>query len=144
MEGSGVIFITLGGKQERLWFNNFAAEELRRYLTNGEEVLTNVDLFKRIKERWEANNLVLLKNIVYAGIAGDSYVRDDVPRYTKEEVGALVATADSETLYSVWRVFLEAQGYNLTPDETSSEEGGEAKPPKEETDLEKKSQGSSN
>lgn len=137
MAYSGIVYITLGGEKQRLWFNNFANDELRRYFAKEDEVITDTDLIKRIAEKWKENHLLFLKNMVYAGILGDSFVTDDKVRVTKEQVGEWIATASPEEIYGVWRVFLEAQGQFITPD--ASKEGEEESTPKEESEDEKKS-----
>lgn len=139
MNHSGVIYITLGGVKQRLWFNNFANDELRRYFAKSGEVLSDTDLIKRIAQKWEENYLLFMKNMVYAGILGDSYVKGDVVRISKEEIGEMIATANPEELYGVWKVFLDAQGAGLTPEEGDGEDG-EKEPEQEPTDAEKKSQ----
>lgn len=140
MAYSGIVYITLGGEKQRLWFNNFANDELRRYFAKEDEVITDTDLINRIAEKWKENHLLFLKNMVYAGILGDSFVTDDKVRVTKEQVGEWIATASPEEIYNVWRVFLEAQGQFITPDDPK--EGEEKGEPKEETEDEKKSPGS--
>lgn len=142
MAYSGIVYITLGGEKQRLWFNNFANDELRRYFAKEGEVITDIDLIKRIGEKWKENHLLFLKNMVYAGILGDSFVTDDKVRVTKEQVGEWIATASPEEIYSVWRVFLEAQGQTITSD--TPKEGEEKEEPKEESEDEKKSPGSTN
>lgn len=145
MAYSGVIHITLGGKEQRLWFNNFANDELRRYFATDGEVITDTDLIKRIGEKWKENHLLFLKNLVYAGILGDSFVTDDKVRVSKKQVGEWIATASPEEIYGVWRVFLEAQGHYLSSDAPKEgEEGKEQEEPKEETEDEKKSPESTN
>lgn len=141
MTYSGVIHITLGGQEQRLWFNNFANDELRRYFATDGEVITDIDLIKRIGEKWKENHLLFLKNLVYAGILGDSFVKDDKVRVSKKQVGEWIATASPEEIYGVWRVFLEAQGHFLSSDVPKE---GEEQEPKEESEEEKKSPESTN
>lgn len=128
MGGNGIVYVTLQGKKERLWFNNFATEELRRYFTPEGKVISDYDFMKIIAEKWEENKYLFFKNIVYAGIVGDSYVKDDGPRYTKEEVGEMIATAGYEELIEVWNVFLRAQGFELSRDKETEDEKPEETP----------------
>ena len=121
---NGIIHITLNGKEERLWFNNYATDELKRFFfPEGKDFLTQGELMQIIIDKWKENETFLLKQIVYAGILGDSFATDDKPRLTKKEVGEAIATANHGELLQAWKAFLEASGINLSRDKSEEEEG---------------------
>lgn len=131
----GIVHIHFNGKKERLQFNRFAFDELKTYLFKDKPstmLVTEGELMKSVIHRWRENESLLLKQLVYAGIAGDSYITDDEPRLTKEEIGQFIAHAKYEELLEVWKVFIEASGIDLTPDKDAQAE------PEEQTEDEKK------
>lgn len=132
----GIVHIEFNGNKERLHFNRYAFDELKKFFFQDKmpAVITEADLMKVIIERWRENESLLLKQLVYAGILGDSLIKDDVPRISKQEVGEVIATASDEELLEVWKVFLDSSGINLTPDpdvETQEEEQTEDEKKKE-------------
>ena len=113
----GKIEFTLKGEKLPLWFNNFSKIEL------GKSLLPSVDgypskpeegkLIKIIQKRVAENHLFLLCDIVHAGLIGHAYATNTGIRYSRAEVGGLIAEADEGELYGVWQTFLEAMGMNL-------------------------------
>src|SRR5690625_2172136 len=108
----GIVHIHFNGKKERLQFNRFAFDELKTYLFKDKPstmLVTEGELMKSVIHRWRENESLLLKQLVFAGIAGDSYITDDEPRLTKEEIGQFIAHAKYEELLEVWKVFIRSE-----------------------------------
>lgn len=122
---NGILEITLNGRKERLRINNFARDVLRPYFAGDKPYLSNGELMQAIIKRHKESETLLLKKIVYAGIVGDSFIDNDVPRLTEKEVGEFIGQAQPEELLRIWREFLSAQGFDLSHDE--SEVGEEVK-----------------
>ena len=128
---NGILEITLNGQRERLRFNNYARNELRRFFVPEDKpYLSEGELMKAIIDKWKENEHLLLKMLVYAGIVGDSLVSGYKSRLTEEEIGEYIGGANPEELLVIWKAFIDAQGFNLTPTEQGEEE--------EETDEKKK------
>ena len=120
---NGILEITLNGKKERLRFNNYARNELRRFFVPEDKgYLTEGELMKAIIEKWKENEHLLLKMLVYAGIVGDSLVNGFTSRVRQEDIGEYIGEAPAEELLEVWKAFLAAQGFDLSQEE--KEEGG--------------------
>ena len=109
--------MTLKGEPLSLWFNNFSKIELGKtilpakggYPGKPEEVA----LLKVIQERAATNHLLLLTDVVHAGLVGHAYGTDSAVKFTRKELAGLVAEANEDELYNVWQTFLEAMGLNL-------------------------------
>ena len=126
---NGITHITLNKEQYRVRFNNYFRSEISKiFLKEGEAMLTGDQLSQRIIDKWRENETLLIRDLVYAGICGDSYVTLSTPRLTLAEVGEHIGEAPAEELFAIWRLFLDAQGYNL-----SREEGEEVKKKKSKT-----------
>lgn len=123
---TGLHEIELNGKSERIRFNQYSKAELCKvFMPEGRVFLSQPELLEIIMNRQKENSASLLKEIVYAGIVGDSLINNDTPRLTKSEVGEYIGEASDEDLFAIWRIFLEAQGFNLTPEK--EEESAEKK-----------------
>lgn len=120
---NGIHHITLNGKEYRIRFNNYARAELRKFfMKEGEVSLTETQLTERIVEKWQENEVLLLKIIVYAGIVGDSLVTGFESKLSQNEVGEYIGEADNDELFKIWRIFLDAQGLNVEKDEQPKEQ----------------------
>jgi hypothetical protein len=120
---NGIHEIELNGNKERIRFNQYARAELRKFfMPAGKAYLTETELTQAIIDKWKENDVLLIKIIVYAGIVGDSLVTGFTPRLTQEEVGEFIGSAKDEELLTIWRVFLEAQGFNLSQEQDEQTE----------------------
>ena len=130
---NGILEITLNGKKERLHFNNYAKDELRRFfIPEDKTYITEGELMKAIITKWKENEHALLKMLVYAGILGDSLAGKYFnSRLSAEYIGEYIGTAPAEDLIQVWKEFLDAQGFNLSQE-------GEAEEVEEESEEEQK------
>src|SRR5690625_7515464 len=85
----GIVHIHFNGKKERIQFNRFAFDELKTYLFKDKPstmLVTEGELMKSVIHRWKENESLLFKQLVFAGIAGDSYITDDEPTLAEGEV----------------------------------------------------------
>lgn len=130
---NGILEITLNGKKERLHFNNYAKDELRRFfIPKDKAYITQGELMKAIIDKWQENEHALLKMLVYAGILGDSLAGKYFnSRLSPEYIGEYIGTAPADDLIKVWKEFLDAQGFELTPEEKGEEEPEELTPEEE-------------
>lgn len=105
----GIAEITIKGKKEQLKFNNFSTAELEKYfIPQGGGDLTQFDLNVAIAERWEQNPMLLMKNLVWAGLVGHYYVKQDFCPYTKEEIAEFVANGSKEELLPIFQIWFKA------------------------------------
>lgn len=117
-----ILEITLNGKKERLRFNNYARNELRRFFVPDDKpYLTEGELMKAIIDQWHENEHLLLKHLVYAGIVGDSLVYGSKSRVSLEEIGEYMGEAPPEEIIPIWKAFLDAQGFDLEQEEKEEE-----------------------
>ena len=106
---NGIIEITIQGKKERLKFNNYATTELESYLIPKDKIALGEDeLSLVIAEKWEANKMLLMKNLVYSGLVGQYYLFQDTCPYTKEEVAEYVGNAPYDELMPIFQAFFKA------------------------------------
>lgn len=119
---NGIHEIELNGKKERVRFNQYAKAELcKTFMPTGRVFLSQAELLEVIFQREKENSALLLKELVYAGIVGDSLVTGNASRLTIEEVGEYIGEASDNDLFNIWRCFLDAQGFNLSKEEAEAE-----------------------
>lgn len=103
------IEIDLGGETYQLWFNNYAVFELQKMYG-----IEQTEVMKRVVERAEDNYLLLISDLVKAGIKGHSLAKGEiVPKINVQE---LVADANIEKLMNVLKVFYDIMGVNVEGD----------------------------
>ncbi len=110
------IEIKLGGIEIPLWFNNYASAELQKMY--GADINT---LMITLVERLQENYLLILSDLIKAGIKGRTFALDlPKPEYLAN-VNELIAQEADETLVPVWlevfEVFKEHMGINLPKEE---------------------------
>lgn len=110
------IEIKLGGMEIPLWFNNYASAELQKMY--GADINT---LMITLVERLQENYLLILSDLIKAGIKGRTFALDlPKPDYLAN-VNELIAQEADETLVPVWvevfEVFKEHMGINLPKEE---------------------------
>ena len=110
------IEIKLGGVEIPLWFNNYASAELQKMY--GADINT---LMVTLVERLQENYLLILSDLIKAGIKGHCFALDiPKPEYLAN-VNELIAQEADETLVPVWlevfEVFKEHMGINLPQQE---------------------------
>lgn len=110
------IEIKLGGVEIPLWFNNYASAELQKMY--GADINT---LMITLVERLQENYLLILSDLIKAGIKGRTFALDlPKPEYLAN-VNELIAQEADETLVPVWlevfEVFKEHMGINLPKEE---------------------------
>lgn len=110
------IEIKLGGIEIPLWFNNYASAELQKMY--GADINT---LMVTLVERLQENYLLILSDLIKAGIKGRTFALDlPKPEYLAS-VNELIAQEADETLIPVWtevfEVFKEHMGINLPKEE---------------------------
>lgn len=121
----GVIDIELGGAKRTLRFNNFAHVEIAKALfQNGSMTATPNELLNRLHEIANDNIMLLMKILVYGGIAGNDYLTGFKVSVTQQEVGEMLSKCDDSELIGVWEVFLEAMGMTLPKQEGEEVEEG--------------------
>lgn len=113
------IEIKLGGIEIPLWFNNYASAELQKMY--GADINT---LMITLVERLQENYLLILSDLVKAGIKGRCFGLDlPKPEYLAN-INELIAEEADETLLPVWtevfEVFKEHMGLNLPQEEPTS------------------------
>ena len=104
--------VKLNGVEIPLWFNNYASAELQKMY--GADINT---LMVTLVERLQENYLLILSDLVKAGIKGHCFALDiPKPEYLAS-VNELIAQEADETLVPVWvevfEVFKEHMGINL-------------------------------
>lgn len=122
------IEIKLGGVEIPLWFNNYASAELQKMY--GADINT---LMVTLVERLQENYLLILSDLIKAGIKGRTFALDlPKPEYLAN-VNELIAQEADETLVPVWlevfEVFKEHMGINL-PKEPETTNKKKASPKK--------------
>ena len=124
---TGIYYITLNGKRERLHFNQYANAELANFLIPEERLtdIPEIEVMRAIIEKSKKNLPALIKMIIYAGIVGDSLVTRFEPRLTQEEIGQYVAEAKDEELRKIWKDFIKVQTTN--PEKEEENEDSEKK-----------------
>lgn len=110
------IEIKLGGIEIPLWFNNYASAELQKMY--GADINT---LMVTLVERLQENYLLILSDLIKAGVKGHCFALDlPKPEYL-QRVNELIAQEADETLVPVWlevfEVFKEHMGINLPKEE---------------------------
>jgi len=110
------IEIKLGGIEIPLWFNNYASAELQKMY--GADINT---LMITLVERLQENYLLILSDLIKAGIKGHCFALDlPKPEYLAN-ANELIAQESDETLVPVWlevfEVFKEHMGINLPKEE---------------------------
>lgn len=119
---NGILSIELNGKTYRCRFNNFSNSVLEKYfMPEGKIALSGDELNAIIIKKWEENSVLLIRNLVYAGIVGDSLIENDEPALTKKEVGEFIANAHPDELFAIWQEFLDSTGSNLEADKEAEE-----------------------
>lgn len=111
---TGIIKLSIGGKEQVLRFNNFSAIELAKIIYKGEQAnFETEDLLNRIMKLNEKNHFLLVKTLIYAGIIGNDYVVGFEESVTVEQVGEWIAEISEEDIYSVWQTFWTSMGVDL-------------------------------
>jgi hypothetical protein len=111
---TGIIKLSIGGKERVLRFNNFSAIELAKIIYKGEQAnFETDDLLKRIMKLNEKNHFLLVKTLIYAGIIGNDYVVGFEESVTVEQVGEWIADISEADIYSVWQTFWTSMGVDL-------------------------------
>ena len=110
------IEIKLGGVEIPLWFNNYASAELQKMY--GADINT---LMVTLVERLQENYLLILSDLIKAGIKGHCFALDiPKPEYLAS-INELIAQEVDEILVPVWlevfEVFKEHMGINLPQEE---------------------------
>jgi hypothetical protein len=111
---TGIIKLSIGGKDRVLRFNNFSAIELAKIIYKGEQAnFETEDLLNRIMKLNEKNHFLLVKTLIYAGIIGNDYVVGFEESVTVEQVGEWIADINEGDIYSVWQTFWTSMGVDL-------------------------------
>jgi hypothetical protein len=111
---TGIIKLSIGGKERVLRFNNFSAIELAKIIYKGEQAnFETEDLLNRIMKLNEKNHFLLVKTLIYAGIIGNDYVVGFEESVTVEQVGEWIADINEGDIYSVWQTFWTSMGVDL-------------------------------
>jgi hypothetical protein len=111
---TGIMKLSIGGKDRVLRFNNFSAIELAKIIYKGEQAnFETEDLLNRIMKLNEKNHFLLVKTLIYAGIIGNDYVVGFEESVTVEQVGEWIAEISEEDIYSVWQTFWTSMGVDL-------------------------------
>jgi hypothetical protein len=111
---TGIIKLSIGGKDRVLRFNNFSAIELAKIIYKGEQAnFETEDLLNRIMKLNEKNHFLLVKTLIYAGIIGNDYVVGFEESVTVEQVGEWIADISEGDIYSVWQTFWTSMGVDL-------------------------------
>ena len=111
---TGIIKLSIGGKERVLRFNNFSAIELAKIIYKGEQAnFETEDLLNRIMKLNEKNHFLLVKTLIYAGIIGNDYVVGFEESVTVEQVGEWIADISEQDIYSVWQTFWTSMGVDL-------------------------------
>lgn len=109
---NGIVEVEIFGKKRALVFNNYARVEIAKHVDT--DPLNILDAVQEMNER---NHLLLLKVLVYAAHCGDCYRRQNVTDLSMEDIGEWLAEASEADLYDVFKAFLDAEGFNLPPDD---------------------------
>jgi hypothetical protein len=111
---TGIMKLSIGGKDRVLRFNNFSAIELAKIIYKGEQAnFETEDLLNRIMKLNEKNHFLLVKTLIYAGIIGNDYVVGFEESVTVEQVGEWIADISEGDIYSVWQTFWTSMGVDL-------------------------------
>ena len=111
---TGIMKLSIGGKERVLRFNNFSAIELAKIIYKGEKAnFETEDLLNRIMKLNEKNHFLLVKTLIYAGIIGNDYVVGFEDSVTVEQVGEWIAEISEQDIYSVWQTFWTSMGVDL-------------------------------
>ena len=111
---TGIMKLSIGGKDRVLRFNNFSAIELAKIIYKGEQAnFETEDLLNRIMKLNEKNHFLLVKTLIYAGIIGNDYVVGFEESVTVEQVGEWIAEISEQDIYSVWQTFWTSMGVDL-------------------------------
>jgi hypothetical protein len=111
---TGIIKLSIAGKERVLRFNNFSAIELAKIIYKGEQAnFETEDLLNRIMKLNEKNHFLLVKTLIYAGIIGNDYVVGFDESVTVEQVGEWIADISEGDIYSVWQTFWTSMGVDL-------------------------------
>lgn len=110
------IEINLNGVEIPLWFNNYASAELQKMY--GADINT---LMVTLVERLQENYLLILSDLIKAGIKGHCFALDiPKPEYLAN-INLWTASEPDKTLVPVWlevfEVFKEHMGINLPQEE---------------------------
>jgi hypothetical protein len=105
--------VTIGGKELRLKFNNFAHIELAKLLFPDKHLIYNPnDVVERLNEIGESNPLLLMKYLIYAGVAGNDLETGFSVGISHTEIGELLGKSEFNETIKVWDEFLKAMGLN--------------------------------
>jgi hypothetical protein len=103
--------VTIGGKELNLKFNNFAHIELAKLLFPEKHLIYNPnDVVDKLSEISEANPLLLMKYLIYAGVAGYDMETGFAVTVSHREIGELLGKSHFNETISVWDEFLKAMG----------------------------------
>ena len=118
--------VTIGGKELKLKFNNFAHIELAKLLFPDKHLIYNPnDVVDRLSEISESNPLLLMKYLIYAGVAGHDMETGFTVNITHGEIGELLGRSEFNETIAVWDEFLKAMGLKESEGLTDLMEQGE-------------------
>lgn len=108
--------ITLNGEKYQIWFNNFAVFELQSmYGIEQKEIL------QKVSERAKENYLLLLSDLIKAGIKGHCLAKGIVTPEVLKNINEHIATANMGEVLLVWEVFFDIMGGNIKEDKKKEE-----------------------
>lgn len=101
--------LDLGGEIYQLWFNNYAVCDLQSMYG-----IEQSEVMKKIVERATDNYLLLIVDLVKAGLRGHYLAKGEVA--PNINVPELIADADMDKLVKVLEVFYDIMGVNVKTD----------------------------
>lgn len=105
--------IKLAGEKTQLWFNNYSTIELQKLFGVDEK-----EIIKKVSERAAENYMLLLSDLVKAGIKGYCYAKGINTPDVYDNINEHIAVADINELLQVWSVFYDAIGGNEPVEES--------------------------
>lgn len=111
------VVIKFPEKDVLVWFNNYARIEIAKVIGEASgkafEAISHADILATVGKMAADNHLALMRHIIWAGVLGVAYAKDELPAISRSELFEAIAVADQDEIYSAWRVFLAAMGMNL-------------------------------
>lgn len=105
--------LNLGGEKVQVWFNNYAVFELQKLYG-----IEQGEIMKKVSERAMENYLLLITDLVKAGIKGHCLAKGENTPSVYDNLSELIATADMGELMNVWEVFFNMMGGDIKKEET--------------------------
>lgn len=116
------VVIKFPDKEVLVWFNNYARIEIAKVIGEASgkafEAISHADILATVGKMAADNHLALMRHIIWAGVLGVAYAKDELPAISRGELFEAIAIADQDEVYSAWKVFLSAMGMNLTAPES--------------------------